>query len=211
MEWDEEKWPLAAEADVLGHVLCSDASPWPCWRRTEKSMWASFWKNCVGQSARGLGLAQRSRMLNRSVRPILTFRNTRWPWTRTLADSQNRTQKRMVAYFIHIQRLPSETLQSWHRRRMRKVAEIARQQGTWGTLHAQRVIDWSEHLQRERNAQSLAANLYSWHDHVWLQNRRLDPEVGTGAMRPGTRALPGPVMKRWDEALADAKEFLNNT
>ena len=78
-----------------------------------------------------------------------------------------------------------------------------------GMLHAQRVVDWSEHLLRERNAQSLASRFFSWHDHEWLQNRRLDPDIGVGALRPGTRALPGPVMKRWDEALADAREFLS--
>ena len=108
--WDDDKWPLAKEADVLGHLLSCDASPWPCWRRTEKAMWAAFWSNCVGPKVSTLGLRDRCRLLDRSAKPILFFRNTRWPWTRTLADAQSRTMRRMLSYFIHIEHLSGETL-----------------------------------------------------------------------------------------------------
>ena len=202
--WNSEKWPLFREADVLGHLLSGDSSPWPCWRRTEKSMWASFWKNCIGPKVAALGLNDRCRLLNRSVKPILSFRNTRWPWTRTLSDCQSRTQRRMLSYFLHVQRWPDESLNSWHRRRMRQVANAANESGNWGRDHAQRVLTWSDHLQRERNNGSLAAALFCWHDHHWLEARRLDPGTG-GPFRPGTRASPGPVVKRWDEALQDAR------
>ncbi len=202
---DTEKWPSVREADVLGHTICNDSSPWPCFKRTEKRMWAAFWKNCVGPKVSSLRLDERCQLLNRSVRPVLFFRNTRWPWTRALADSQGRVQRKMLSYFVHAEPCVGETLDFWHRRRMRKVAYVTQSHGTWGMEHAKRVLDWSGHLKRERNSHSLAAALFLWHDHHWLQTRRLDPDIGSGQMRPGTRAGPGPVMKRWDEALADAE------
>ena len=55
---------------------------------------------------------------------------------------------------------------------------------------------------------SPAAELFNWHDHNWLHARRLDPNIGSGVLRPGTRAAPSPVVKRWDEALADADLFV---
>ena len=206
--WDNDKWPLVKEADVLGHLLSYDASPWPCWRRTEKSMWAAFWKNCLGPKVSSLGLRNRCRLLERSVKPVLFFRNTRWPWTQTLADVQSRTLRRMLSYFIHMDRLPEEPLDSFHRRRMRKVSDTAKEYGEWGIEHARRILAWADHLKRSRNGKSLAAEFFKWHDQYWLHARRLDPDVGSGAFRPGTQAAPGPAVKRWDESLIEADFFL---
>ena len=63
---------------------------------------------------------------------------------------------------------------------------------------------WADHLKRSRNGKSLAADFFKWNDQYWLHVRSLDPDVGSGAFRPGTRAAPGPGVKRWDESLIDA-------
>ena len=204
-EWDSDKWPRSLEVDILGHLVCCNSSPWPCWRRTEKSMWAAFWGNCVGPKARSLSLSDRCRMMDRSVKPLLTFRNSRWPWTRTLADSQDRLQRRMLSQFVRIERFPSEVAEVWNRRRMRMIAGIARDCGTWGKVHASRVLAWADHLKRPRNATSLAASLFAWHDVAWLEARRRNPDLGGRTQRPGTRASSRHIVKRWDEALADAE------
>ena len=175
-----------AEADILGHLVSADCSPWPCWRRTQRSMWASFWKNCVGPASRGLSLNDRCKMLNWCVRPVLQFRNTRWPFTTAISDEQSRTQRQMLSYFLHLERLSSDDDRSYHRRRMRVVAGVARQYGVWGDDHAQRIVDWAEHLKRPRNKSSLASLLYSWHNADWLQQRRRDPLIGQ-SQRLGTR------------------------
>ena len=91
--WDSDKWPVVDKCDILGHVVSADASPWPCWRKTEKSMWAAFWGNCVGPCNRGLSIQQQCMLLSRSVQPVQQFRNTRWPFTKTLANSQDRVQR----------------------------------------------------------------------------------------------------------------------
>ena len=173
-------------------------------------MWGACWKNCVGPKVSSLALRDRCRLLERSVKPVLSFRNTRWPWTKALADAQNRTLRRMLSYFIHIQRLPDEPLDRFHRRRMRKVSDTAKHYGEWGVEHARRVLAWADHLKRSRNKKSLASELFCWHDQHWLHARRLNPDVGSGVLRPGTRAAPGPVVKRWDEALAGAEFFVRS-
>jgi len=201
---DDQKWPRASCADVLGHLIADDTSPWPCWRRTEKQMWASFWKNCVGRQARGLSSQQRCAMINRCVQPILFFRNSRWAWTLSLADAQRRLQRKMLVQFIRLERWPEEPLDIYNQRRFRAAASLASKQGDWGNQHARRVCSWSEHLLRPRNANSLAAMLFSWHPAEWLQARRDDPDIG-GHARPGTRMSSGPVPARWDESISKAR------
>ena len=204
-QWDNDKWLYVMQADTLGHLVSADASPWPCWRKTEKSMWAAFWSNCVGPCARGLGVLHRSKMLDRSVRPVLHFRNTRWPFIKTIEDSQNRVQRQMLAHFVKVEPLEGEDFSSYHRRRMRLIGNLARQRGLWGKQHAERVVAWADHLDRPRNHASLAAELYKWHDSAWLQQRR----IASGIMRPGTRAKAGYLPKRWDEAVPDARDYIN--
>ena len=135
-DWDHDRWPRLHRAEVLGHLVSSDASPWPCWHRTEKAMWAAFWSNCVGPCTRGLTVQERCRLLNSSVRPVLYFRNTRWPFTETLADQENRTQRLMLARSVQTDRMPCEELADYRRRKMRVVGNLARHQGLWGIDHA---------------------------------------------------------------------------
>ena len=199
-----EKWPMHEEVDILGHLITANCSPWPCYRRTEKKMWAAYWGNCVGKRARTLPLHLRCRMINRCVQQILHFRNTRWPWSSTIADAQAKLQRRMLLQFVGIERRPCETLEVSFRRRMRAAANLAHQQGDWGTHHAIRVCNWAEHLERARNHHSLASMFFNWHGASWLEERRLDPEVG-GVLRPGTRSSSGLFHARWDEALSKAR------
>ena len=202
-----EKWPMHEEVDILGHLVNANCSPWPCLRRTEKKMWAAYWGNCVGKQARTLSLHQKCRMINRCVQPILDFRNTRWPWTSGIADAQDKLQRRMLSQFLVLERWPCETLEAFCRRRMRAAASLAHQQGDWGTRHAIRVCNWSDHLERPRNHQSLAAMLYNWHGASWLEERRLNPDIG-GVLRPGTRTSSGFLHARWDEAVIKARSRL---
>ena len=167
-------------------------------------MWSAFWGNCVGPCTRGLTIQQRCQLLNRSVRPVLHFRNTRWPFTKTLADQQNRVQRQMMAHFVKVEPLPCEDAAIYNRRRMRIIGNLARQRGTWGKEHANRVVAWADHLERPRNQSSLAAKLYLWRGPSWLQQRRLE----SGTMRPATRAVPGFMPRRWDESIEEAKQYL---
>ena len=90
---------------------------------------------------------------------------------------------------------------------MRAAADLAKQQGSWGTRHATRVCGWAEDLERPRNNESLASLLFRWHDAAWLEERRLDPAVG-GSLRPGTRAQSGYLNARWDESVHKARCLL---
>ena len=141
-------------------------------------------------------------MLNRCVRPVLFLRNTRWPYTSAIADEQNSTQRQMLLQFLHLERLHWDDDRAYHRRRMRAVADVARQHGVWGEEHAQRIGDWAEHLKRLRNERSLVS-LFFLHNAEWLQQRRRDPLVGQ-TQRPGTRFCSGPIYRRWDESVDGA-------
>ena len=98
-------------------------------------MWAAFWGNCVGPGTHGLTLRQRCQLMNRSVRPVLFFRNTRWPFTKSLAEEQNRVQRLMLARSCHVQPWPGEDPAFYNGRRMRIIGALAREQGAWGTVH----------------------------------------------------------------------------
>ena len=204
---NSEKWPMQETVDILGHLITANCSPWPCFRRTEKQMWAAYWANCVGKQACGLSVKQRCRMLDRCVQPLLNFRNTRWPWTAAIADAQNKLQRRMLIQFLSVERWPCESLEDYFRRRMRAAADLARQQGDWGTQHAKRVCCWAEHLERPRNRDSVASMLFQWHNAAWLEERRLDSSVG-GSLRPGTRSQSGFLNTRWDESVSKAQTML---
>ena len=109
--------------------------------------------------------------------------------------------------FVHLERWPEEPLDTYNKRRFRAAADFSKQHGDWGTAHASRVCSWADHLERSRNASSLAARFYSWHTPDWLQSRRDDPDIG-GHARPGTRASSGPVPTRWDESVVKARLYL---
>ena len=177
------------------------------WRKTQRGMWSSFWKNCVGPATRGFSLHDRCKMLNRCVRPALHFRNTRWPYTTSLAEEQSRIQRSMLSQFLYLERLPTDDDRSYHRRRMRTVASVARQYGVWGEDHARRVVTWAQHLQRPRNGTSLASILFRWHTAEWLQRRRRDALIGQNS-RLGTRLCSGPLFRRWDESVTVAEEVV---
>ena len=145
--------------------------------------------------------------MNRAVKPVLFFRNTRWPFTKVLAEHQNKIQRHMLAQFFKLEKWPTEDLQMYYRRRMRAVSTFLRQHGTWGSQYAARLLDWAAHLERSRNKSSLAAQLYGWRNERRLQERRRDPDIG-GASRPGTRSGSGPVHRRWDESVENASDFL---
>ena len=129
VDFDSDKWPRLAQVDMLGHLISADTSPWPCFRRTERQLWAAFWKNCVGKKAAGLSVHERCRLMNRAVKPVLFFRNTRWAWTATLAQEQDRIQRRMLAQFTNLERLPLQTPAQYNRLHMRTVSDLAREQG----------------------------------------------------------------------------------
>ena len=118
----------------------------------------------------------------------------------------SRTQKRMLAQFVQVERLPEEPLDVFLRHRARKVAQVARVEGDWGRQHARRVLAFAEHMSRPRNASSLASILFKWHDAAWLQAKR--HEGAGGSNRPGVRLFSGHVQRCWDEALLDARLHL---
>ena len=143
-------------------------------------MWGSLWRNCVWPQCSDLSQSERLRMLDRSVRPVFFFRNTRWAWTRTLAQAQDRLKRSMLSQFLRLEHLPPEDAAAYNRRRMRDISNLVRGHGTWGQLHAQRVVSWASHLERPRNSRSVADRL-------------------------GTRTSSGPVATRCDHGFVNAR------
>ena len=107
----------------------------------------------------------------------------------------------MLATFVYTERRPCEDAADYNRRRMRIIGNLAREQGLWGTEHAQRIVAWAEHLERPHNHMSPAAQLYTWHGPAWLSQRRQE----SGTMRPMTRASSGFLPKWWGESVDEAK------
>ena len=70
----------------------------------------------------------------------------------------------MLGYFFKTARMPCEDDATYNRRRMRQISHLAR------SVHASRVLDWPEHLERPHNSASLAAKLLKKRgpDSDWL-------------------------------------------
>ena len=162
----------------------------------------------MGTKVHGLSWENRCSLMPRSIETLLNFRNTGWPWPQCLADCQDRLQRRFLSQLIRIEQLPGKQLQSYHRRRMRTIANMVQRRGSWSQLPAKRVVLCADHLQRPRNHASLASMFYLWHDASWLRMRRLSLEIG-GPGRPGTRLVRGPVIARWDESMVLARSKLH--
>ena len=138
---------------ALGHTLGNDGRIAPCVSSTLASMWRCFFGN-FGKSMCTAPLDMKLAQLKRCVLPIASYRMPRWPYQVHSAKRLDRTQAKMTRILIGTRVYEGEDPATFLRRRNRLAAVTARQQGKWSQVWARRVVDWSSHLQRDRNHSS---------------------------------------------------------
>ena len=155
---------------------------------------------CV--SAKKLPNDLRTNLLNRSVRPLLDYRSSRWPPQTQIGLEVDVLQRKLIATAVRLPRRENEPTDCYFRRRGRNAAALARISGTWPKRWFGRATRWDEHLRRARNAESWTARLLGFHDSTWLQTqRRLFSSASVLAGRTFTRAFPGYVAPRWEQGI----------
>jgi len=189
---------------ALGHTLADDGRIEPCLTATIASMWRSFYGN-FGKTMRSAPLSDKLKLLNRAVLPIASYRMSRWPYQTNAAKRLDRTQTKMIRTLMRHQFEPGDDPATFAARRNRMAASVARRCGQWSQVWRKRVLDWSAHLNRERNHTSWAAKTLHYHGKHWLQEqRRIHATGASGSILAGrtcTRAGRGIVHRRWHDGV----------
>ena len=207
---EPEKWPYVHVFNALGHSLTPDGSIRACWTKTRTIMWKAFWANSGSASASRLPLSSRLRLIDRGVASLLGFRRSRWPPQKRILAEVDSLQRKMIACSERLPRRAGEDVGEYCRRRGREAGSLARRAGLWSHLWCKRVVDSSNHLQRERNLSSWASRLLAYKGRTWLQQCRSSMNsASVHSGRTGTRMLPGRVHCRWHDGVDAAEDTLS--
>ena len=95
--------------------------------------------------------------------PVASYRMSRWPYQVHSAKRIDRTQTKMIGILMNFRMQTGEDPAAFVRRRNRAAAQVANNPGRWSAIWRKRVVDWSEHLERERNQHSWAAKILHHH------------------------------------------------
>ena len=195
---------------ALGHILSADGRIEPCLSATIASMWRSFYGN-FGRSMNSAPLEMKLNLLDRTVRPIASYRMSRWPFQVHAAKRIDRTQTKMIRTLMREKVQAGDDPAAFVLRRNRAAAGVARRRGLWSAVWKRRVIEWNDHLGRERNRNSWAAKTLIFHGSEWLQERRRMHATGSSssllAGRTCTRATRGIVHRRWHDGVDAARSL----
>ena len=195
---DPRRWPIRDTFVVLGHILQSTGSIRACWSRSRAAMWKSFWANPGAETAKCLSIPCKLVLLTRAVQTQISFRCSRWPPQRQIAQEVDTLQQKMTASMLRLPRLEHEEPAAYVRRRGRLARDHCQQQGRWSAHWFARALAWDEHLSRDRNNQTWSARLRHFRGKEWLQKQRAFYAPGASpssllAVRTGTRAVRGKV------------------
>ena len=105
---DLGRWPSVVSMSVLGRVVSDSSSSRPCRDRTFSLMWQAYYANVA--KLRGGGVKQcHSKLLNRSVCPVLTYRCVGWAFTPGTAKAIRTLQNVMNARSLTLIPVPGES------------------------------------------------------------------------------------------------------
>ena len=203
-------WSRTLAFEALGHIISNDGSTEECWKNTLDSLWSSFYANSAAVLD-GKNLRAKLRLLSRVTRPKLDFVCTRWPYTRKRAEAINHTQMRMTALCLGIKRNSEEPPERYFKRRAEQAGRVMREEGLWSHRYCEALLNWEDHLRRDRNREDWPAPAYFCQDSLWLQAQRLPWVCATRSLFGGatnTRALAVAPKARWEESTHKALAYL---
>ena len=154
----------------------------------ERAARARYYSGAASRRARNLPLSLRLRDLNAVCRPAFSCRCGWWQFSETLATRVGRFQRKPIGGLMRLQLQPGETWAKFRMRRGQAASAHVRQMGSWPVMVAQRVVSWSDHVNRNHNA-SWPGFLVKFMGSRWFQARRLmNGSASVFAGRTATRS-----------------------
>ena len=203
-------WKETYSFKGLGHLISNDGSADTCWQSVRVSMWVSFRSNS-GAFINRRDVSAKITLLNRVTRPKLEFTCTRWPSTRKLAEAIDHTQRRMLALCLSLRRSAGQTDSQYFRQRDQLVGALIKTHGRWSHTWCNQLLNWYDHLKRDRNSSDLPGPVFSVQDTHWLQMMRIPFVSSTRSLfagGTGTRLLAEAPKIRWEDSTDRALEWL---
>ncbi len=207
-------WPLVTFLNILGHYIMHDGGLREDWQLMRTHMWGAFWKNCAGAKASSLAPLLKIRLLYRSVLAKIEWKLSRWPFQKSIALELDALQSRMCSFLLPCEKLPTDDIDSYCRRRHRNANSLCNDVGLWSLVWCHRVVAWHDHIHRAVNYNHICRPLLNFQDSIWLQFKRsewVSETLGHAqrnnslAGRTGTRMNCGRPQTRWHDGLKLAK------
>ena len=164
----------------------------------------------------GADIETKLSLLLRTVFCIVNWKFSRWPFCKSIAVEMDNLQTNMVSILSRVPKNDSEDWVGWLRRKRRLARDVCDRIGLWSEAWAKRLIDWDEHLHRDRGVLN---KLLLYHNSDWLQAQRSQFVPAWGSVstrnsvlagRTGTRANGGRPQQRWDAGICLAQAFLRS-
>ena len=162
------EWKACQTFPVLGHLLSPENSTVACWSETKKALWRSFWRN-AGVLDRCTTLDRKLILLRRCTLPRLEFVCPRWPFSLQRAAEITSLQVKMISKLARIPKNRGEIPKEYFNRRDQECQDIAVRCGAWAKIWCHKLLNWGDHLERDRNSRSWAYRLYHTQNASWLQ------------------------------------------
>ena len=183
----------------MGVILDGGGSYEPCFEVARRAAWQACYANIKPLVKDRLRPMEVLSQMDRAIRPALTYRAPRWPFTPTRALKLDRLQNAMVARAVQCTPLPGDTAATYVRRRSRVAAAHCRQHGKWSHSYSACLLKWQAHL--HRHPEAWTSRILRFQDAAWLQERRVQLATEHGSALTGrtdTRAAKGHVARRWE-------------
>ena len=204
------EWPVKRTMKCLGHFLTSNGSIEEDFLHAKTCMWSCFWANFRP----GLKRAPRHAKINfleRCVRPIASFKWSRWPFQPTYAKKLDQIQTHMLSLLFPCAPLMHEGTDDYFRRRSLNTGRLATSAGRWSASWAVSVQRWHDHVMRAHDETNWCHYVYNFHGQSWLDlQRRMQSKAGE-TNRTCTRSAHGKVTRRWFEGHAFARTVASAT
>ena len=212
---DAVTWPQGHVYNVLGHTISDTGAIRPSWRECKSKMWGAFFRNFGGSTVRRAPATSKVKCIERAVRPMMSYRCSIWPPQKQVSTELDAVQRKMISIACPIRRDPGEDSEQHARRKGRYASTLAKEAGLWSGHWFKRALAWDLHVHRNHSGCKWNHCLLAFHDASWLQEQRsvfaatvstrLNPWTRF-AGRTGTRAAPGKVQPRWQEAIQKCRE-----
>ena len=191
----------------LGHHLSSSCSIARDWHETVKKVWGSYFCN-AHEGLKRASLKAQMRFLNGSLKSVMGFKWSRWPFQKSYAQRVDRLQRTLIGCIRPVRPFAGESADAYFLRRGRVCGRIASEAGTWSACWARHVVTWDDHVTRNRDTGAWSKGIRDFHDASWLQRRRAELGSAHSWNRTGTRAQRGHPSTRWRDGVAQARLFL---
>ena len=196
-------WTQVTSFNALGHIIQNSGAITDCVNATLAAAWRAFWANIGGKRSRNISTKHKLSVFTRCVTPALRLRWARWPFTKSLADRLDRTQRKMFRSVFRLVRLPAEDDAAYSRRSARYVSGLQIMVHPWSHLWAESTILWCIHVSTNRAHACWPSQILDIRSASELRHLR-----SLNAGRPQTRLVSGFCCKRWSEGVDVAFSYL---